>query len=120
MRSAVQDAAASASSVGPGTTSGVTAAVIAFSSSCSRTTLESLQRSGQRLLEEDIVARQRQLDAQQFLGCARFQTHGSLGKLLIAKPDLRGEPAASKPAHAETGGALIATGVDQEAVDTVL
>src|ERR1700694_5014693 len=66
------------------------------------------------------MARQGQLDAQQLLGCARLQTDGSLRKVLIAKPNLRGEPAASMPAHAETGRALVAAGVDQELADTVL
>src|SRR2546429_7078746 len=66
------------------------------------------------------MTREGQLDAQQFLRCARFQTDRALGKLLFAKADLRGEPAAAKPAHAEASGALVAAGVDQEAVHTVL
>src|SRR6202171_5435399 len=108
MRSAVHDAAASASSAGPGTTSGVSAA----------TTL--LESRRQRLLEEHVIARQGQLDPQQFLGCTRLQTDGSLSKVLITKPDLRREPASSMPVHAETSGALIAAGIDEELTDTVL
>src|SRR5438876_2595981 len=124
MRSPVHDAAAAASSAGPGTTTEMTGAVIGyFSSSCRPSVLwrrRSLQRGGQRPLKEDVVAGEGQLDAEQLLGRPRLQAHGSLGKLLVTEPDLRGKASASKPGHAEASRPLIAAGVDQEAMDAML
>src|SRR5207244_12398529 len=66
------------------------------------------------------MAREGQFDSQQLLSRARLQTDGSLGKVLIAEPDLRRQAAAPKPAHAETGGALLTAGVDEKEMDPVL
>src|SRR5207245_8824839 len=72
------------------------------------------------VIEQDVMAREGQFDAQQLLSRARLQPDGSLGKVLIAEPDLRRQAAAPKPAHAETGGALLTAGVDEKPMDPVL
>ena len=50
----------------------------------------SSQGCGQRFLEECVVTRQRQLDAEQFLRWASLQSDHSPGEFLIAEPDLDG------------------------------
>src|SRR6202022_3553520 len=74
----------------------------------------------ERLLEQHVVTREGQLDAQQFLSGSRLEANGSGGKVLIAEPDLSQEPVAAKPLEAERRGALTPAGVDQETADAVL
>src|SRR5438270_652376 len=104
MSAAVAWAATLASSLGSSTTIVERCAVFCLT-----------YRGFERLLVQDVVSGDGQLDGKQVIGRAGRHSHGPAQLFLITDPHLGGQATSRRPGYRKPGYAVFATGIEHEA-----